>query len=217
MPAMEGRLAGAVLASILVHGAGLAGLDALPRSWPLGAPAASEAGARHFTVSLQSAAAREREAMRKQGAEAFASLAPAAAPRGETAEPKPGLLPRARYYTSDELDRRPQPTSAIEPRFPAIALTPVGRVALAVYVSENGAVDKVEVESADLTGDFAAAARQAFGGATFLPGIKGGVAVKSLMRIEVRFGEPLPNDSPAWDTVRREEAPLPRARPRRGQ
>lgn len=75
-----------------------------------------------------------------------------------------------------------------------LALGPTGRVVLRLYVDETGQVDEVAVESDDPTGAFAASAREAFGAAYFLPGMKGGVPVKALVRIEVLFGSPHPDN-----------------------
>ena len=105
-------------------------------------------------------------------------------------------VPRApRYYAAHELDRRPQILSHVEPQFPALALVPTGRVVLRLYIDEGGGVDAVAAESADRTGAFEAAAREAFAAARFLPGIKDGVPVKALIRVEVLFGSPHPENT----------------------
>lgn len=111
--------------------------------------------------------------------------------------PKPAPakgLPGPRYLPVEELDRRPLIQTHVEPHFPALALAPTGRVVLRLYVGEDGTVERIAVESGDPTGAFEAAARQAFGSARFLPGMKGGVAVRSLLRIEVLFGSPHPDN-----------------------
>lgn len=123
----------------------------------------------------------------------------------EAAEPQPATpstlalpatrIPRApRYLAAHELDRRPQILSHVEPHFPALALVPTGRVVLRLYIDEGGNVEAVAAESADRTGAFEATAREAFAAARFLPGIKDGVPVKSLVRIEVLFGSPHPEN-----------------------
>ena len=104
-------------------------------------------------------------------------------------------VPRAaRYLAAHELDRRPQVLSHVEPNFPALALVPTGRVVLRLYIDEHGGVDAVAAESADRTGAFEAAAREAFAAARFLPGMKDGVPVKALVRVEVLFGSPHPEN-----------------------
>ena len=105
-------------------------------------------------------------------------------------------VPRApRYLAAHELDRRPQILSHVEPNFPALALVPTGRVVLRLYIDEHGSVDAVAAESADRSGEFEAAAREAFAAARFLPGIKDGVPVKALVRVEVLFGSPHPENA----------------------
>jgi periplasmic protein TonB len=122
---------------------------------------------------------------------------------GEAQAPAPAALPspasgvpRApRYFHAHELDRRPQILSHVEPNFPALALVPTGRVVLRLYLDEEGSVETVAAESADRTGAFEAAARDAFAAARFLPGIKGGVPVKAVVRVEVLFGSPHPENA----------------------
>jgi TonB family protein len=166
-----GRLALALAASFAAHGALL---GALPR-WE----AAS--------LSLD-APALERLQVRFRPAEPvpFAALP----------VPAPAPLPLApRYYAAHELERRPQILSQVEPAFPALALTPVGRVVLQLYVDEDGRVERIATERDDPNGQFARAAREAFAGARFLPGVKDGAAVKAVVRLEVRFGAPHPDNS----------------------
>ena len=125
-------------------------------------------------------------------------LPPAAAPASRTESPLPrrALPVPPRYFAAHELDSRPQVLSHVEPQFPALALGPTGRVVLRLYINEAGSVDRVAVESADTTGAFEAAAREAFATARFLPGTKAGVPVKAVMRIEVLFGRPHPENAP---------------------
>ena len=169
------RLGLALAASLLAHGALL---YALPRA---GQPA---------NVSLS---ARSSEPLQVSFLEATESALkeepPAVLQRSRTTPIPP------RYFSAHELDRRPQILSHVEPNFPALALAPAGRVVLRLYVDETGRVDTVAVESADRTGAFDAAAREAFAAARFLPGIKDGVPVKALMRIEVLFGSPHPENA----------------------
>jgi TonB family protein len=166
-----GRLALALAASFAAHGALL---GALPR-W-------EAAG-----LSL-SAPALERLQVRFLPAEPV--------PFTARPVPAPAPLPLApRYYAAHELERRPQILSQVEPAFPALALTPVGRVVLQLYVDEDGRVERIATERDDPNGQFARAAREAFAGARFLPGVKDGAAVKSVVRLEVRFGAPHPDNS----------------------
>ena len=111
------------------------------------------------------------------------------------AAPASGVPRAPRYFRAHELDRRPQILSHVEPHFPALALVPTGRVVLRLYLDEQGSVETVAAESADRTGAFEAAAREAFAGARFLPGIKDGVPVKAMVRLEVLFGSPHPENA----------------------
>jgi TonB family protein len=161
------RLALALGASLLAHGALLGGLAPLPRT--------SNPAALLQVTLLPEAAEPHRLVPATQAAR--------------------GVPPVPRYYAAHELDRRPQIMSNVEPDFPALALGPTGRVVLRLYINEAGRVDAVAVESADRTGAFDNAARDAFARAHFLPGMKGGVPVNALMRIEVLFGSPHPENA----------------------
>jgi TonB family protein len=165
-PAAARRLGIALAVSLAAHAALLA---AVPQPWH---PAAS---------SSASAAALE--------VRFFAEQIPA----GTAAAPGSPRAPR--YYTVEQLDQRPQIMTHVEPQFPALALAPVGRVVLRLYVDEAGRVDRVAVESDDPNGAFAQSAREAFAAARFVPGMRRGVAVKALVRLEVLFGSPHPDNN----------------------
>lgn len=173
------RLGLALAASLIAHAALLQGLAVLPRAWqPAASFLPSHPGSGFLRVLLLPEAAEPR---------------PAAPPT--LASPAAGVPRAARYLAAHELDRRPQIVSHVEPQFPALALVPTGRVVLRLYIDEDGAVDTVAAESADRTGGFEAAAREAFAAARFLPGIKDGVPVKAVLRIEVLFGSPHPENT----------------------
>jgi len=163
------RLGFALAASLLAHGALL---GALPRPW-------------HAALSPGEPAATLQVSF----------VAPAAEPARAAPAAKRAQPAEARYLSGSELDQRPQILSHVEPNFPALALAPVGRVVLRLYVDETGRVDSVAVESDDPNGAFAASAREAFAAARFLPGMKGGVPVKALLRFEVLFGSPHPDNA----------------------
>ena len=63
---------------------------------------------------------------------------------------------------------------------------------LRLYVSEQGEVEKMVIDSAEPPDWFGQSALDAFAVALFTPGIKDGVPVRSLLTIEVLFGEPVP-------------------------
>jgi protein TonB len=177
-PASLQRLGLALAASLIAHAALLQGVAILPRAWqPAGGFSPSHPGAGSLRVLLLP------EADEPQSPAPSKLAAPAT------------TVPRApRYVPAHQLDRRPQILSHVEPHFPALALVPTGRVVLRLYIDETGSVDAVAAESADRTGAFEAAAREAFAAARFLPGIKDGVPVKALVRLEVLFGSPHPEN-----------------------
>lgn len=184
-------------------------LEQLPRTWQAGAPGAGQAGQATLNVTL------EKESAPRRPAAALAA-APLQKARGAH-QHVPGVIAAPTYYPSEELERRPQPLVHIEPRFPQLAAAPSGRVLLRLYIGETGLVERVEVESADAHADFVAAAREAFAAARFLPGMKGGAAVRSAMRLEVRFGESLPHSPGAAERVSDAPREPPRDRPRRAK
>jgi TonB family protein len=177
-PASVQRLALALVASLIAHASLLQGLAVL-RAWhPAASLSPSGPGSSLLHVLLLPEIA-----------------APPPTADSKPASPASGVARAARYVAADELDRRPQILSHVEPSFPALALVPTGRVVLRLYIDEHGGVDAVAAESADRSGAFEAAAREAFAAARFLPGIKDGVAVKALIRVEVLFGSPHPENA----------------------
>jgi TonB family protein len=89
--------------------------------------------------------------------------------------------------SSSGLDRGPQPLDDIEPAFPAAAGTRGGTVTLRLVISDQGAVESIEVIGSSPPGLFDAAALAAFGHARFSPGLKAGVPVRSEVRYDVSF------------------------------
>jgi len=172
------RLGLALVASLVAHAFLLQGLAVLPRAWqPAAAVSPSAPGSGLLRVTVLPEAAEPK---------------PQAPSR--LASPASSVARAPRYLAAQELDRRPQILSHVEPNFPALALVPTGRVVLRLYIDEDGSVDAVATESADRSGAFEAAAREAFAAARFLPGIKDGVPVKALLRVEVLFGSPHPEN-----------------------
>lgn len=211
---LDSRVPLALSASLLLHGAALTLADRLPyggqrpaQEWAQWSP-----GALHARLL-------------DPAAEPAANIAPVAAVPGNNAKrtgagPRsatpatPGVIAAPRYVPAEELDERPQIRSHVEPAFPLDANASSGRVVLRLLIGESGAVDKTEVVQADPPGPFATAAVEAFAPARFSPGRKDGVAVRSALTVELRFGE-----APAAGTaLRRQEVPLfqpPRQAPRR--
>lgn len=69
------------------------------------------------------------------------------------------------------------------------------RAVLALFIDELGVVQKVRVEGNGLPPALEAVARESFLGASFVPGELQGQAVKSLIRVEVRFDAERPAGS----------------------
>jgi TonB family protein len=116
------------------------------------------------------------------------AVSPHAKPSGSN---RGAVLPKPYYHPASELTERPLPLAAIEPSFPYGAPN-TGRLKIWLYVNEQGSVDAVDIVEAEPPGEFEEATVQAFKDARFRPGYQNGTAVRSLLALEVRFGEPFP-------------------------
>ncbi|HEX9182865.1 MAG TPA: energy transducer TonB [Burkholderiales bacterium] len=208
---LEGRVSLALGVSLLLHGAALALADRLPIGWQRAAPDRGTwgSGVLHARMGklaqdAPSAAAQPRAPVRATRENADARHA---------APALPGVIAAADYLPAEQLDERPQIRSHVAPAFPPEADAPAGRVVLRLLIGETGVVDKALVVRADPPGPFAAAAVEAFAPARFSPGRKDGVAVRSALTLELRFGE-----APAAGAgLRQQDLPLfqpPRLAPR---
>jgi TonB family protein len=199
-------------ASLLLHGAALTLADRLP----VGGTRPAQEWAQWGSGALQAR-------LTDRAPEPAATLAPPAMPgrarqsgsgANHAATALPGVVAAPRYLPVDELDERPQIRSHVEPAFPLDANAPAGRVVLRLLIGETGAVDKAVVVRADPPGPFEVAAVEAFKPARFSPGRKNGVAVRSALTMELKFGE-----APTASTgLRQQDVPLfqpPRQSPRR--
>ena len=111
-----------------------------------------------------------------------AQTMPAAAASEQT------LLPGLRYFTSDELDRRPKILAEVPLVYPVeLPTIKRGHIVMALLIDETGRVDRVIVESADAPGELQALASSAFSNARFMPGQRANRAVKSRLKVEVTF------------------------------
>jgi protein TonB len=165
------RLTAALLLSAGAH------LTALSVAGTAGGPppASAEAPAPPLRVTLaalgEEAAPAERKPVRPKAA-------PAAAPA-----PAP-------YLRTAELDVRPQIKNHVMPEYPRDVLPGTrGRVILELRIGTDGKVAAIDVARAEPGGVFEEAAVKAFSGARFSPGMKRGVPVPTLMRVEVSFGD----------------------------
>lgn len=181
------RIAAALGASVILHGAALAALEQLPRGWKANELFAGDSSAGALRASLRPAARPPDAAIavRQQPAAVFAEK------RSGARQPPslPGVVAPHGYYPARLLDERPQVRVHVEPAFPAGA-PESGRVALRLFIGADGRVEEVAVTESDPPGVFEQAAAQAFGRAQFTPGKIRGEVVKSLMSIEVLFGAP---------------------------
>ncbi|MBT9500433.1 MAG: hypothetical protein IV092_04260 [Burkholderiaceae bacterium] len=100
-------------------------------------------------------------------------------------------LPRARLSVAPVL------RSQVALLWPEATETQGGhfRAVLALFIDELGVVQKVRVEGNGLPSALEAVARESFLGASFVPGELQGQAVKSLIRVEVRFDAERPAGS----------------------
>jgi periplasmic protein TonB len=95
-----------------------------------------------------------------------------------------------RYWTTDRLDVRPQIKTHVMPEYPSDVLSGVkGRVVLELYISPQGTLDRVRVVRAEPPGRFEDSALKAFSAARFTPGLRKGKPVRSLLRVEVTYGD----------------------------
>lgn len=92
------------------------------------------------------------------------------------------------YYPTRDLDQRPYPVFPVHIPFPDVPLVkPKVTATLLLYIGEDGRVDRISVEDTELPGELEAAAREAFGSARMHAGMKDGVRVGSLMKVQVEF------------------------------
>ena len=184
------RLSAAIAASVALH------LGALPSLTP-GLPAPGKRAADFEALRVR---------LEPQREEAQAQISDARRVRssstgdGAAVAPLPGPtrrgLPTAsepRYFTASQLDYRPRPLLAVEPRYPAGGAGRAGRVVLKVFLRDDGHVDKVVLVSGDAP--FGESAVRAFSNTVFSPGVRHGVAVRSQMLIEVTYRPDEPDEA----------------------
>lgn len=181
------RLPFALGVSVVLHGGAFAALHSLPRGWQPGQLPGTSLSAGALQASL-----RARPADEPGLAPVSFAPAPKSAKRhAARAAGAPGV-----YYPAHLLDERPLVRTHVEPEFPPHAGAAEGRVSIRLYIDEQGRVEEVQLVDADPAGAFEASATRAFAAARFTPGRKAGVAVKSVLSIEVLFGAPVPLAGP---------------------
>jgi protein TonB len=205
------RLTAALSASLSLHAAVALALMAAPpgsatgqgsrSSHPLQARIVGPAAPESAPVHRPSPALHEARA--PGSVEETASGRPAGPPptRSEERAQPFGLRADAIHYLPSELDVRPRLRSRVDPTPPPVAPPDGGYVVLQLLISETGEVERVVVAVADPEGFFEQAATDAFAGARFSPGRRGGIAVKSQTWIELKFhplvSHPLVSHPPA--------------------
>lgn len=176
------RVAAALAASAALHALLVAGLQQSvgPRwggfSWE------------QFAAPIRAVLVTERAAPIPPEAEPAARQATAPAGASGDAAAR-SLLPQPHYFLTRELDVRPGIMTRTEPEYPEAAARRFlsGRVVVRLYIGEDGAVEKVDVVSAEPPGYFEEAAVRAFLASRFSPGMKHGRPVKVQMTLEVNF------------------------------
>jgi TonB family protein len=196
---IDARIPVALGASLLLHGAGLALIDRMPRGWQLAMPEWGQWSASALRAKLRAPGSDEATVPTPQ----VSAGRPGQGLHGAAASSS-GIAAAPRYLPAEELDERPLIRSSVEPKFPPHAPVASGRVVLRLLINEAGAVDEAIALSSAPPGIFDAAAVEAFAFARFTPGRKDGHAVKSALTLELRFGEALP----ALAQARQQDLPL---------
>ena len=106
--------------------------------------------------------------------------------------PERSLLPGLHYYRTRELDVVPGIMTQAEPAYPERAARRflAGKVILRLFIDEYGKVERVVTVRADPPGYFEQPAEDAFRGARFSAGMKGGKPVRTQITLEVNFEHP---------------------------
>lgn len=197
------RIPVALGASLVLHGAALALIDRLPRGWQVSVPGWVQSGAGALHARLRVPVSEAAIVPAPQAHAGQRASRPGAGLGSALALPS-GIALAPRYYPVEELDERPLIRTPVQPVFPPDAPVASGRVVLRLLINETGAVDESSVVRAAPPGAFDAAAVEAFATARFTPGRKDGVAVRSALTVELRFGEALP----ALAQARQQDLPL---------
>jgi len=112
-------------------------------------------------------------------------------PKANLAGDETGPVPSAlslRYYSSRELDSRPEPLQQIDPEFPLTVDPGVrGSVVVRLLLDTDGKVEKVIPIRSEPEGIFVDAVVKAFANARYTPGMIRGKPVKVQMVLEVEF------------------------------
>lgn len=102
-------------------------------------------------------------------------------------DPQTGFIPGPWYFPARLLHQRPQPTRSIEPEYPEAGREIDGLVVLTLLIGESGSVDDYRLDSAVPPGIFERSAIAAFSTANYTPGRINGKAVRSQLKVEIRY------------------------------
>ena len=92
------------------------------------------------------------------------------------------------YFSVGDLDKKPEAIGEVPLAYPTeLPHVKQSRVVLNLLIDEQGAIDRVIVESADAPKELEELASQAFAAARFTPGLRNGNQVRSRLRVEVTF------------------------------
>jgi TonB family protein len=94
------------------------------------------------------------------------------------------------YFTREEVDHVAAPLKAVDLQFPQSGPEMYGTLRMNVFISEKGAVDRVEVLESTVPPSFRNYAVDVFTATRFDPAQRGGRAVKSVKKVEVIFAPP---------------------------
>lgn len=95
-------------------------------------------------------------------------------------------IPPAYYFGPDELTQRPAIASDFSLEVDEVTMNPgSGAMILTLFVSDSGKVDSVEFESGEIDPGLRDVLLRRFSEAEFTPGERGGVQVRSRIKIEV--------------------------------
>ena len=95
----------------------------------------------------------------------------------------------SRYFPANEVDHVASPLRAVDLSFPENAPEIYGTLRMNLFINERGLVDRVEVLESTVPPSFRDYAVGVFSATRFDPAQRGGRAVKSVKKIEVRFAK----------------------------
>ncbi len=105
----------------------------------------------------------------------------------------PGAIGDDDFFARNDLDVGPYPKQPILIDYPPVKAGGRHVSELSLFIDETGKVVRVRVDNPSLPPEMQEAARSAFMGASFTPGVVDGLPVRSRIRIEVVFEADTPS------------------------